>query len=1076
MDIKDLYEKRKAYVDSARDNNFEEGLLNLLTKLYPDNAHFIYELLQNAEDTGATKILFELDKEQLIFSHNGLRAFSFKDVESITSIGNSTKTDDINSIGKFGVGFKAVFSYTKTPKIYSQDISFEILDLFIPKKIPSININQEYSTVMVFPFDHKDKTAKKAFEEVSNHLDNLSDVTLLFLSNINEIAWDIGNGISSLKRVDDVDNKIQIHNSKTLNTSYWLQYKKFLNGSSKLYVAIAYELRQNEEKDMFEIVPTDGTVSIFFPAEKETSKLKFHIHAPFASTVARDSIINLPENITLMRDIADLTSESLFDIRDKNMLNVDFLHVLPFPEDYLSNLYIPIQKKIYEVFQEEKLLPTELGDYASVEYCYNVPSDIKRVLAEEDLATLIQKDPNQIYFVRSPSMINSRAGKFLQSLKIEKWEWNELENSVRILNDEISRFGPEYIKSIWLESKDIEWVQKLYALLLDAMRKHDANFQDRNYDKTVYPLTSLIKLEDTFNFKQLDIYFLDHENRLDGIKYVNDLVYNTGTNKKQKEKAKQFLIEMGVKEITESEQLKILLEEQYTFTSYEEDFNFKQYINHLKRFLAYQIAGNDTSFIGNYKIILVKDGDRKKWVKPIEIFLDEPYEKTGISSLADTLNLYSLDDLYTTFQNDEDFIKFLKLLGAKHELKIDEVTIDNNLNFMMLTDGKSMNKLTSRAINIDYTIKDINQILKKATIEKSLLVWNTMCHSAPSALEASFRPHGKAPVKTTKSQLVQALINTKWIPSLNEEFCYPADISKDTLHPLFKYENKNGWLDVIEFGKTIEKEKAGYKEKEAIVQELGFESLDELDLLKQLKEQYSIDQLQNLISKKKATVKDEKKVQTLKEAITSKKSDGETKQFVESNDVGTIIKDEEKHQENIHQENKNSTNTITQVDRVVKKQDTEELHKIDTFLYEEYEGHCQICGDTFAHGNKNVSKNKSLNLGANRDINRKGNTISLCHKHWEIFNRDLVGHSYLGRLEDQESLSMQFIEGSFESYDWVTKEDINERDDAFYMLDDEDPFSRDNLYFLPIKIFGKTKYMKFTKTHIMAFIDVWNHN
>jgi hypothetical protein len=38
---------------AARDNGFEEGLRRLLADLYPDNAHFIYEFLQNAEDAGA---------------------------------------------------------------------------------------------------------------------------------------------------------------------------------------------------------------------------------------------------------------------------------------------------------------------------------------------------------------------------------------------------------------------------------------------------------------------------------------------------------------------------------------------------------------------------------------------------------------------------------------------------------------------------------------------------------------------------------------------------------------------------------------------------------------------------------------------------------------------------------------------------------------------------------------------------------------------------------------------------------------------------------------------------------------
>jgi len=55
MQITSLTNKRRKWVEANRENGFEEGIVNLLTELYPDNAHFIYELLQNAEDTGAQR-------------------------------------------------------------------------------------------------------------------------------------------------------------------------------------------------------------------------------------------------------------------------------------------------------------------------------------------------------------------------------------------------------------------------------------------------------------------------------------------------------------------------------------------------------------------------------------------------------------------------------------------------------------------------------------------------------------------------------------------------------------------------------------------------------------------------------------------------------------------------------------------------------------------------------------------------------------------------------------------------------------------------------------------------------------
>lgn len=98
---------------------------------YPDSAHFIYELLQNADDAKATAADIYLTKSGILFKHNGTNRFTISDpdnyeedmskgklghLNSITSIGMSAKTEGStdNKIGKFGIGFKAVFQFTKT--------------------------------------------------------------------------------------------------------------------------------------------------------------------------------------------------------------------------------------------------------------------------------------------------------------------------------------------------------------------------------------------------------------------------------------------------------------------------------------------------------------------------------------------------------------------------------------------------------------------------------------------------------------------------------------------------------------------------------------------------------------------------------------------------------------------------------------------------------------------------------------------------------------------------------------------------------------------------------------------------
>ena len=125
-----------------------EGFKHSVSEKYSEQAHFVYELLQNASDAKATKVQFILDKNGLIFKHNGSVRFSISNpqkekedkvigklghINSITSIGQSSKGSD--EIGKFGVGFKAVFQYTETPEIYDSKFRFKIERFIVPVKI-----------------------------------------------------------------------------------------------------------------------------------------------------------------------------------------------------------------------------------------------------------------------------------------------------------------------------------------------------------------------------------------------------------------------------------------------------------------------------------------------------------------------------------------------------------------------------------------------------------------------------------------------------------------------------------------------------------------------------------------------------------------------------------------------------------------------------------------------------------------------------------------------------------------------------------------------------------------------------
>jgi len=112
-ELEELIRKRKDCVKSLRrENNFD--IDSILEGLYADPSHFIYELLQNAEDEGAKRIRFALFEDRLDVYHNG-KDFDLQDIEGVIGIGISKKKEDLNLIGKFGVGFKSVFCCYSKP-------------------------------------------------------------------------------------------------------------------------------------------------------------------------------------------------------------------------------------------------------------------------------------------------------------------------------------------------------------------------------------------------------------------------------------------------------------------------------------------------------------------------------------------------------------------------------------------------------------------------------------------------------------------------------------------------------------------------------------------------------------------------------------------------------------------------------------------------------------------------------------------------------------------------------------------------------------------------------------------------
>lgn len=845
-----LRSDRLAYVDGLRRNKgFEAGILRLLTQLYPDNAHFIYELLQNAEDAKASHARFTLSKESLVFEHDGSRLFSARDVESITSIGDSTKADSPTEIGKFGVGFKAVFAYTQTPEILSGEYHFRIRDLVVPELLQSSYLGANgFKTKFVFPFDHPKKSSRQATPEITGALQALDDATLLFLSNICRISYVLPDGSegqlervlpSDLQQARSKGEHIEVSVQSPAGEprrSHWLRYRKVVTIDDEstrkdCTVAVAFGLEEAEgrsQKSRWRVVPlSPGRVCIYFPADKETSNLRFHMHAPFASTVARDSVRDSPGNDQLLAALAALAAESMEDIRDRGLLTVAALEALPIDDDNLSPFYAPVRARIVEAFKSKHLVPTKSGAHRMAENLFRGPSDIVNLIGDEDLATVTGDKWAIPLWCANPPQVNQRADKFLDALEIDDWGWDQLCDALRCdranLESEEDPTRPERLKG-WLAAKDDAWLRRFYALL------HDATMRHYHYlDVSGLALVRVDAGSGTRMVKPAEAFFPPPDEALapKDVLLVRPDTYSSGKSESQKNAARLFLEKAGVRVFDEEAELATVLD----LYSGETFPDRKTHLDHIRRFTAFHKAFPLKTRIFHGKRIFLgqKVGSETDlhWCAVKSLFLDVPFEETGLSAIEGASDKRMLWSGYEKVGPKKAFIEFVKALGIQADLPVVQTSTRDNpaRNELRADYHRAGVRWTDSAIDADWTIKHIDTFVRTPTIESSRLLWATLTNARPEVAKARFRPNRQYTVREADSQLICWLKANAWIPDANGDFHRPQDISRDQLPPGFLFDDRNGLLSAIGFEEAIQRQSAEYRRKDLVAREFGFDGL-----------------------------------------------------------------------------------------------------------------------------------------------------------------------------------------------------------------------------------------------------------
>ena len=309
---------------------------SVLADLYDDRTHFIYELLQNAEDAlrrradepRSRTVRFDLSESALRISHYG-KPFDQGDVEGVCGIARSTRGEDLTRIGRFGIGFKSVYGFTDRPAIHSGHEDFGIDRFVWPSVQPRIERDQE-QTVFVMPLRNPEDNCA----EIADGLRRINLDTLLFLRETDSIEWSILSGESAVymrqsERLDDLVRRVTLVGESIRHDDGdqdWLVFSKPMHmaGVKAGHVEIAFLAKDNR------IAPVSRSkLVVFFPTAVETS-LGLRIQGPYRTTPSRDNVPkDDPWNQACIKNTGELLVDALLWLRERNMLDVDVLQCLP---------------------------------------------------------------------------------------------------------------------------------------------------------------------------------------------------------------------------------------------------------------------------------------------------------------------------------------------------------------------------------------------------------------------------------------------------------------------------------------------------------------------------------------------------------------------------------------------------------------------------------------------------------------------------------------------------------------------------------------------------------------------------
>ncbi len=463
----------------------------LADDLYAKDTHFIFELIQNAEDNAYAgrvrpTVRFRLHQRQIdgqpricLVVENNETGFKKENVEALCQVGKSTKAKEQGYIGEKGIGFKSVFRITDRPAIHSNGFHFELpekdvesgLGYIVPVWAQSGGaVRNPQETTIILPL--KEGTDS---EIINNALQDIAPETILFLSKLKTIEIDVDLPNTHYEIVIEKDDtkypvvelthlKRQQGREELETRQYWVAARDFDKPAN-----INPEKRKDVTARTVSVaIPLDagnshpGKLFAYLPVWEKTG-LPFLVNADFLLVSSREGIHEQePWNLWLRDCIASAYAEAFLAIVGNGNIPLEQraqAYASITTETHHQWLEPVVQEIQERLRQEVCVLTSPVGALAKPEFC-RLPDSKWREL----LDTPVRRPTalgNEFAFVHIA--LASSFSNLLKKIGVRSLLQADVVCCVK--------------DSDWLAGQTDEWLVRLYQLLASFTRGTLANLR-----------------------------------------------------------------------------------------------------------------------------------------------------------------------------------------------------------------------------------------------------------------------------------------------------------------------------------------------------------------------------------------------------------------------------------------------------------------------------------------------------------------------------------------------------------------------------------------------------------------------